>query len=165
MGFRLPIIRKSTQVTSKSGEVPKSVLVFSVEKGRPSKKQKTVKDVLKTFLKDKTISRARIVSEGTNGDGFTISKTVGEIEGTHDELFDEAEVAAVAEDKEAHLFEIDPSQVNPDIDMELKPQGKPPPYQEKSLSKMFGNVCKPINGPSSLGNLIITYNDLILAPL
>ncbi|KAL4391465.1 hypothetical protein AHAS_Ahas03G0247800 [Arachis hypogaea] len=30
MGFRLPIIRKSTQVTSKSGEVPKRYLVVYV---------------------------------------------------------------------------------------------------------------------------------------
>lgn len=30
-------------------------------------------------------------------------------------------------------------QVNPDLDMELKPQAQPRPYQEKSLSKMFGN--------------------------
>lgn len=123
-------------------------------------------EVLKTLLRDETISRARIVSESANGDGFTISKTAGEIEGTHDELLNEAEVAAVAEEKEAHSFEIDPSQVenvkqrclpnalnypmleeydfrndtvNPDLDMELKPQAQPRPYQEKSLSKMFGN--------------------------
>lgn len=30
-------------------------------------------------------------------------------------------------------------QVNHDLDMELKPQAQPRPYQEKSLSKMFGN--------------------------
>jgi len=29
--------------------------------------------------------------------------------------------------------------VNPDLEMELKPQAQPRPYQEKSLSKMFGN--------------------------
>ncbi|KAF5179348.1 Multiple organellar rna editing factor 9 protein [Thalictrum thalictroides] len=29
--------------------------------------------------------------------------------------------------------------VNPDLNMELKPQAQPRPYQEKSLSKMFGN--------------------------
>ncbi|XP_020217241.1 general transcription and DNA repair factor IIH helicase subunit XPB1 isoform X2 [Cajanus cajan] len=123
-------------------------------------------EVLKTLLRDDAISRARIVSESANGDGFTISKAAGEIEGTHDELLNEAEVAAVAEEKEAHSFEIDPSQVenvkqrclpnalnypmleeydfrndtvNPDLDMELKPQAQPRPYQEKSLSKMFGN--------------------------
>ncbi|TKY60647.1 DNA repair helicase XPB1 [Spatholobus suberectus] len=118
-------------------------------------------EVLKTLLRDETISRARIISESVNGDGFTISKAAGEIEGTHDELLNEAEVAAVAEEKEAHSFEIDPSQqrclpnalnypmleeydfrndtVNPDLDMELKPQAQPRPYQEKSLSKMFGN--------------------------
>ncbi|QCD85057.1 DNA excision repair protein ERCC-3 [Vigna unguiculata] len=123
-------------------------------------------EVLKTLLRDDTISRARIISENVNGDGFTISKAAGEIEGTHDELLNEAEVAAAAEEKETHSFEIDPSQVenvkqrclpnalnypmleeydfrndtvNPDLDMELKPQAQPRPYQEKSLSKMFGN--------------------------
>lgn len=35
----------------------------------------------------------------------------------------------------AHLL----FQVNPDLDMELKPHAQPRPYQEKSLSKMFGN--------------------------
>ncbi|GAU19414.1 hypothetical protein TSUD_76580, partial [Trifolium subterraneum] len=96
-------------------------------------------EVLKTLLRDDGISRARITSEGARGDGFTVSKALGEIEGTHDELLNEAEVAAAAEEKEAHAFEIDPAQVNPDLDMELKPQAQPRPYQEKSLSKMFGN--------------------------
>ncbi|XP_019424197.1 PREDICTED: DNA repair helicase XPB1-like isoform X2 [Lupinus angustifolius] len=123
-------------------------------------------EVLKTLLRDGTIAQARITSEGANGDGFTISKAAGEISGTHDELINGAEVAAAAEEKEAHSFEIDPSQVenvkqrclpnalnypmleeydfrndtvNPDLDMELKPQAQPRPYQEKSLSKMFGN--------------------------
>ncbi|KAG5014501.1 hypothetical protein JHK82_020184 [Glycine max] len=68
-------------------------------------------EVLKTLLRDETISRSRLISENVNGDGFTISKAAGEIEGTHDELLNEAEVAAVAEEKEAHSFEIDPSQV------------------------------------------------------
>ncbi|CBI34367.3 unnamed protein product, partial [Vitis vinifera] len=107
------------------------------------------------------------ISYGSTGnDGFTISKTVGEIEGRHDELINEAELAAAAEEKETHSFEVDPAQVenvkqrclpnalnypmleeydfrndtvNPDLDMELKPQAQPRPYQEKSLSKMFGN--------------------------
>ncbi|MCI92638.1 DNA repair helicase XPB1, partial [Trifolium medium] len=48
---------------------------------------------------------------GARGDGFTVSKALGEIEGTHDELLNEAEVAAAAEEKEAHAFEIDPAQV------------------------------------------------------
>ncbi|KAJ9705983.1 hypothetical protein PVL29_001519 [Vitis rotundifolia] len=124
-------------------------------------------EVLKTLLRDEVISRSRISHEGSNGnDGFTISKTVGEIEGRHDELINEAELAAAAEEKETHSFEVDPAQVenvkqrclpnalnypmleeydfrndtvNPDLDMELKPQAQPRPYQEKSLSKMFGN--------------------------
>ena len=44
-------------------------------------------------------------------DGFTVSKSKGEIEGRHDELLNEAQLAAVAEEKEAHSFEIDPAQV------------------------------------------------------
>ncbi|KAK4435380.1 General transcription and DNA repair factor IIH helicase subunit XPB1 [Sesamum alatum] len=124
-------------------------------------------EVLKTLLKDEVIGRARIFSEGIHGnDGFTVGKSAGEIEGAHDELLNEAELAAVAEEKETHSFEIDPAQVenvkqrclpnalnypmleeydfrndtiNPDLDMELKPHAQPRPYQEKSLSKMFGN--------------------------
>ncbi|XVE55259.1 hypothetical protein DITRI_Ditri03aG0144900 [Diplodiscus trichospermus] len=72
-------------------------------------------------------------------DGFTISKIAGEIEIGHDGLLNEAELAAAAEEKKTYEFEIDPSQVNPDLDMELKPHAQPRPYQEKSLSKMFGN--------------------------
>lgn len=121
-------------------------------------------EVLKRLLSDEVISRARISSEG--GNGFTVSRSTGEIDGTHDELLTEAQLAAVAEEKEAHSFEIDPAQVenvkqrclpnalnypmleeydfrndtiNPDLEMELKPQAQPRPYQEKSLSKMFGN--------------------------
>ncbi|KAL1827104.1 hypothetical protein DCAR_0206261 [Daucus carota subsp. sativus] len=121
-------------------------------------------EVLKKLLKDEVISRSRIASEGN--DGFTISKSLGEIEGRHEELLNEAQLAAAAEEKEAHAFEVDPAQVenvkqrclpnalnypmleeydfrndtvNPDLDMELKPQAQPRPYQEKSLSKMFGN--------------------------
>ncbi|XP_038688445.1 general transcription and DNA repair factor IIH helicase subunit XPB1 isoform X2 [Tripterygium wilfordii] len=123
-------------------------------------------EVLKKLLCDEVISRAWIASEGSRGsDGFTISKAAGEI-GTSDELLNEAELAAAAEEKETHSFEIDPSQVenvkqrclpnalnypmleeydfrndtvNPDLHMELKPEAQPRPYQEKSLSKMFGN--------------------------
>lgn len=38
-----------------------------------------------------------------------------------------------------HNFSSLTLQVNPDLDMELKPHAQPRPYQEKSLSKMFGN--------------------------
>ncbi|KAJ4956482.1 hypothetical protein NE237_013265 [Protea cynaroides] len=124
-------------------------------------------EVLKKLLRDEVISRARISSEVLHGsDAFTVSKTVGEIEGGHDELLNGVELAAAAEEKETHSFEIDPAQVenvkqrclpnalnypmleeydfrndtvNPDLNMELKPQAQPRPYQEKSLSKMFGN--------------------------
>ncbi|KAF3516568.1 hypothetical protein DY000_02061066, partial [Brassica cretica] len=98
------------------------------------------------------------------GDGFTIGKTSGELEAGPWELLNAAELAAAAQEKETHSFEIDPAQivkqrclpselnypmleeydfrndnVNPDLDMELKPHAQPRPYQEKSLSKMFGN--------------------------
>lgn len=124
-------------------------------------------EVLKRLLADEAIGKARISSEGMHGkDGFTVSKPVNEIEGGHDELINVVDVAAAAEEKETHSFEIDPAQVenvkqrclpnalnypmmeeydfrndtvNPDLDMELKPQAQPRPYQEKSLSKMFGN--------------------------
>ncbi|KAK2664121.1 hypothetical protein Ddye_002695 [Dipteronia dyeriana] len=124
-------------------------------------------EVLKKLLKDEVISKARITSEAANyGDGFTISKAAGEIATAHDGLLNEAELAAVAEEKETHAFEVDPAQVenvkqrclpnalnypmleeydfrndtvNPDLNMELKPHAQPRPYQEKSLSKMFGN--------------------------
>ncbi|KAK3004820.1 hypothetical protein RJ639_017933 [Escallonia herrerae] len=97
-------------------------------------------EVLKKLLKDETISQARMSSDGIAGnDGFSVSKSMGEIEGRHDELLNEAQLAAAAEEKEAHSFEINPAQVNPDLEMELKPQAQPRPYQEKSLSKMFGN--------------------------
>ncbi|CAH1438679.1 unnamed protein product [Lactuca virosa] len=121
-------------------------------------------EVLKRLLSDEVISRARISNEGD--DGFAVSRSVGEVEGRHEELLTEAQLAAASEEKEAHSFEIDPAQVenvkqrclpnalnypmleeydfrndtiNPDVEMELKPQAQPRPYQEKSLSKMFGN--------------------------
>ncbi|KAL6989227.1 General transcription and DNA repair factor IIH helicase subunit xpb2 [Sarracenia purpurea var. burkii] len=88
-------------------------------------------------------------------DGFTISKSIGEIENGHNELLNEVELAAAAEEKEAHSFEVDSAQVDfvesfetdqivlcmfqQDAGMELKAQAQPRPYQEKSLSKMFGN--------------------------
>ncbi|KAG2599935.1 hypothetical protein PVAP13_5KG486200 [Panicum virgatum] len=122
--------------------------------------------VLSTLLRDEVISRARISPEDSiGGPSFTISKTSGQSSG-HEDLLNGMELAAATEDKETHSFEIDPSQVenvkqrclpnalnypmleeydfrndtvNPDLDMELKPQARPRPYQEKSLSKMFGN--------------------------
>ncbi|XP_040368644.1 general transcription and DNA repair factor IIH helicase subunit XPB1-like isoform X3 [Rosa chinensis] len=124
-------------------------------------------EVLKTLLKDNFIAESRITPEGPHGnEDFTISTTMGEIGAGPSDLLNEAELAAVAEEKETHAFEIDPSKVenvkqrclpdslnypmleeydfkndtvNPDLDMELKPQAQPRPYQEKSLSKMFGN--------------------------
>ncbi|XP_073285617.1 general transcription and DNA repair factor IIH helicase/translocase subunit XPB1-like [Primulina huaijiensis] len=124
-------------------------------------------EVLKKLLMDEVIGRARISFEGVEGnDGFTKGKSTGEIEGGHNELLNEVELAAAAEEKETHSFEIDPAQVenvkqrclpnalnypmleeydfrndtvNPDLEVELKPHAQPRPYQEKSLSKMFGN--------------------------
>ncbi|CAI9099949.1 OLC1v1036850C1 [Oldenlandia corymbosa var. corymbosa] len=120
-------------------------------------------EVLQKLLQNETIRRARIASE----EGFTVGKALGEIEGNHhDGLLNEAEIAAVTEEKETHSFEIDAEKVedvkqaclpnalnypmleeydfrndfiNPDLHIELKPQAQPRPYQEKSLSKMFGN--------------------------
>ncbi|CAH8390785.1 unnamed protein product [Eruca vesicaria subsp. sativa] len=122
--------------------------------------------VLKKLGNDGVISKARFYSDPYGGDGFTIGKTSGELEAGPGELLNAAELAAAAEEKETHSFEIDPAQVeivkqrclpselnypmleeydfrndnvNPDLDMELKPHAQPRPYQEKSLSKMFGN--------------------------
>ncbi|XP_068639475.1 general transcription and DNA repair factor IIH helicase/translocase subunit XPB1-like [Aristolochia californica] len=133
--------------------------------------------VLKTLLKDEVISKARIYSneDSQGSDVFTVIKALSEMDGgAHQELFTGADVAAIAEEQETHSFEIDPTQVesvkqrclpnalnypmleeydfrndtvNPDLNMELKPQAQPHPYQEKSLSKMFGNgeaYCKTI---------------------
>ncbi|KAG4118543.1 hypothetical protein ERO13_D11G022333v2 [Gossypium hirsutum] len=139
-------------------------------------------EVLKKLLQDEVIARARIVAEvccnAPGSDGFTISKTAGEMETGHDGLLNEAELAAAAEEKETHAFEIDPAQVenvkqrclpnalnypmleeydfrndtvNPDLDMELKPHAQPRPYQEKSLSKMFGN------GRARSGIIVLPY--------
>lgn len=124
-------------------------------------------EVLSNLLKDEVISRARISPEDSLGaPSFTVSKTSGQIASGHEDLLNGMEIAAATEDKETHSFEIDPSQVenvkqrclpnalnypmleeydfrndtvNPDLEMELKPQARPRPYQEKSLSKMFGN--------------------------
>ncbi|PWA54425.1 DNA repair helicase [Artemisia annua] len=120
--------------------------------------------VLKRLLSDEVISRARVLDEG--GNESTFSRAIGETECTHDELLNGTQLAAAAEEKELHSFEIDPAQVenvkerclpnalnyplleeydfrndtiNPDVEMELKPQAQPRPYQEKSLSRMFGN--------------------------
>ncbi|GKB28737.1 DNA repair helicase XPB1 [Tanacetum coccineum] len=127
--------------------------------------------VLKRLLSDEVISRARVLNEMqklklAGGYGFTFSRAIGETECTHDELLNETQLVAAAEEKELHSFEIDPAQVenvkqrclpnalnyplleeydfhndtiNPDVEMELKPQAQPRPYQEKSLSRMFGN--------------------------
>ncbi|KAJ3670649.1 hypothetical protein LUZ60_008075 [Juncus effusus] len=123
-------------------------------------------EVLKTLLKDEVISRARLYPEDSEADAFTVNKGLGEIKTGHEDLLSGMELAAAAEEKETHSFEIDPNQVenvkqrclpnalnypmleeydfrndtvNPDLDMELRPQARPRPYQEKSLSKMFGN--------------------------
>ncbi|KMZ63041.1 hypothetical protein ZOSMA_42G00800, partial [Zostera marina] len=125
-------------------------------------------EVLRKILKDEVISQARlhhpVDSLGT--DEFTVSKAAVEMAKGHEELLNGVDVAAVTEEIENHSFEIDPSEVenvkqrclpnalnypmleeydfrndtvNPDLNMELKPQAQPRPYQEKSLSKMFGN--------------------------
>lgn len=53
-----------------------------------------------------------LIIQGTHGnDGFTISTTMGEIGAGPSDLLNEAELVAVAEEKETHAFEIDPSKV------------------------------------------------------
>ncbi|KAK4488301.1 hypothetical protein RD792_004057 [Penstemon davidsonii] len=130
-------------------------------------KTKLPKEVLKRLLQDEVIERARLSSEGVHGsDDSTVGKSSREIESAHDELLNEAELAAVTEEKETHSFEVDPAQVeivkqrclsnslyypmleeydfrndtvNPDLAVDLKPHARLRPFQEKSLSKMFGN--------------------------
>ncbi|PIA25428.1 hypothetical protein AQUCO_11400006v1 [Aquilegia coerulea] len=122
-------------------------------------------EVLKTLLQDEVISHAKITSQGLDGSGaLAIHKMVGEVQGLHNELMNGIELAA--EEENTYSFEIEPVQVenvkerclpnhlnypmleeydfkndtvNPDVDLKLKPQAQPRPYQEKSLSKMFGN--------------------------
>lgn len=106
-------------------------------------------------------------STAVQGEGFAVNRGRVDENQMHEELLEGASVpAAAAEEKELHSFEIDPAQVehvkqrclpnglnypmleeydfrndtvNPDLDIELKPLAKTRPYQEKSLSKMFGN--------------------------
>ncbi|BBN05177.1 DNA excision repair protein ERCC-3 [Marchantia polymorpha subsp. ruderalis] len=125
-------------------------------------------EVLQKLLRDDVIARARISAADPNAkDGnssFHVSKAPLEQGGN--DLLGADELAAAAEEKEMHSFEVDPAQVehvkqrclpnalnypmleeydfrndtiNADVAMELKPQAQPRPYQEKSLSKMFGN--------------------------
>ncbi|KAG0566661.1 hypothetical protein KC19_7G079900 [Ceratodon purpureus] len=103
---------------------------------------------------------------GAGSSSFSVSRAPHETGVADSELLGADDVAAGAEEKELHSFEIDPAQVehvkqrclpnalnfpmleeydfrndtvNPDLPIELKPQAQPRPYQEKSLSKMFGN--------------------------
>ena len=46
------------------------------------------------------------------GDESTFSKAIGETECTHDELLNGTQLAAAAEEKGLHSFEIDPAQVS-----------------------------------------------------
>ncbi|PKI50940.1 hypothetical protein CRG98_028670, partial [Punica granatum] len=67
-------------------------------------------EVLKKLLRDEVISRARITSEAAGAEGFTVGKAMGEVVSGHNELLNEAQLAAAAEEKETHSFEIDPVQ-------------------------------------------------------
>lgn len=53
-----------------------------------------------------------LVQASDGSDAFSISKTTGEIEGVHDELLNGIELAAAAEEKETHSFEIDPAKAS-----------------------------------------------------
>ncbi|RZC85705.1 hypothetical protein C5167_026376 [Papaver somniferum] len=92
-----------------------------------------------------------LYAAGSSGtDSITIAKAVKEIAGAHDELLNGIELAA-AEEKEMHSFEVDPAQVNPDLNMELKPQAQLRPYQEKSLSRArSGIIVLPCGAGKSL---------------
>lgn len=46
-----------------------------------------------------------------SSDGFTISKSASDAANAHGDLLNEAELAAAAEEKETHSFEIDPAKV------------------------------------------------------
>ncbi|KAH0727868.1 hypothetical protein KY290_003587 [Solanum tuberosum] len=91
--------------------------------------------VLKTLLKDDVISRARIAN------------TIEEEEAEYSFEIDPAQVESVKQRclpnalnypmLEEYDFRNDT--VNPDLDIELKINAQPRPYQVKSLSKMFGN--------------------------
>lgn len=126
-------------------------------------------EVLQALLRDDTISRARLASSeepGVGSSSFTVSRAPHETGAADPELLGGDDAVADAEEKDIHSFEIDPSQVehvkqrclpnalnypmleeydfrndnvNPTLDIKLKPQAQPRPYQEKSLSKMFGN--------------------------
>ncbi|KAG0566665.1 hypothetical protein KC19_7G079900 [Ceratodon purpureus] len=126
-------------------------------------------EVLQKLLRDDVISRARMTpteAPGAGSSSFSVSRAPHETGVADSELLGADDVAAGAEEKELHSFEIDPAQVehvkqrclpnalnfpmleeydfrndtvNPDLPIELKPQAQPRPYQEKSLSKMFGN--------------------------
>ncbi|ESR52742.1 hypothetical protein CICLE_v100190881mg, partial [Citrus x clementina] len=76
-------------------------------------------EVLKRLLQDDVISRARIVSE---------------VENVKQRCLPNALNYPMLEE-----YDFRNDNVNPDLNMELKPHAQPRPYQEKSLSKMFGN--------------------------
>ncbi|KAE9452487.1 hypothetical protein C3L33_15619, partial [Rhododendron williamsianum] len=56
--------------------------------------------------------RYRLAAGSSFSDGFAIGKSLGEVQNGHSELLNEAELAAAAEEKETHSFEVDPAQVD-----------------------------------------------------
>ncbi|CAM0882203.1 unnamed protein product [Alopecurus aequalis] len=76
-------------------------------------------EVLKTLLNDDVISKARQAPE---------------VENVKQRCLPNALNFPMLEE-----YDFRNDTINPDLDMELKPQARPRPYQEKSLSKMFGN--------------------------
>ncbi|XP_016456350.1 general transcription and DNA repair factor IIH helicase/translocase subunit XPB1-like [Nicotiana tabacum] len=101
-------------------------------------------EVLEKLLMDDVISRARIASSDL---GLLSELTSEEKETRYSFEIDSAQVESVKQRclpnalnypmLEEYDFRNDT--VNPDLDMELKVNAQPRPYQEKSLSKMFGN--------------------------
>ncbi|GAQ80913.1 putative Xeroderma pigmentosum group B protein [Klebsormidium nitens] len=131
---------------------------FFVESSSPS--------ILRKLLQDDVISRARLSRDDFTISRAPEEAAAREME--KDLLAEgEPEPGAEALEKDLHSFEIDPEQVehvkqrclqpgdlcypmleeydfrndtvNPDLNIELKPMTQIRPYQEKSLSKMFGN--------------------------
>ncbi|XP_059289848.1 general transcription and DNA repair factor IIH helicase subunit XPB1-like [Lycium ferocissimum] len=100
-------------------------------------------EVLEKLLNDDVISRARIIASST-------SEEEEEEEETKTQYSFEVDPVLVESVKQRCLpnalnypmleeYDFQNDSVNPDLDVEMKVNARPRPYQEKSLSKMFGN--------------------------
>eukprot|EP00850_Spirogloea_muscicola_P022612 SM000303S11790 [mRNA] locus=s303:62101:67272:- [translate_table: standard] len=139
---------------------------FFVESPYPDVLRKLLQD---DTISRARINASVIPGSRQGDEAFTVSKAPLEAAGAEKDLLESDEAAAAvleAQETNMHSFEIDPAQVehvkqrclpgalnhpmleeydfrndtvNPDLNVELKPHAQPRPYQEKSLSKMFGN--------------------------